>query len=88
MWLLNRVIFLKGIFSIVMGDFVRIPTHKFHMQGAIYWIIALVFVYLSLRWAKNELNEEKLPLVRYWRPVSLHSSLSTFRFQWGQAGTL
>jgi len=32
-------------------------------QGAIYWIIALIFVYLSLRWAKNELNEEKLPLV-------------------------
>jgi cobalt/nickel transport system permease protein len=32
-------------------------------QGAIYWAIALVFVYLSLRWAKNELNEEKLPLV-------------------------
>ena len=32
-------------------------------QGAIYWIIALVFVYLSLRWARNELNEEKLPLV-------------------------
>jgi cobalt/nickel transport system permease protein len=32
-------------------------------QGAIYWIIALFFIYLSLRWAKNELNEEKLPLV-------------------------
>jgi cobalt/nickel transport system permease protein len=32
-------------------------------QGALYWIIALVFVYFSLRWAKNELNEEKLPLV-------------------------
>jgi cobalt/nickel transport system permease protein len=32
-------------------------------QGAIYWAIALIFVYLSLRWAKNELNEEKLPLV-------------------------
>jgi cobalt/nickel transport system permease protein len=32
-------------------------------QGAIYWIIALVFVVLALRWAKNEMNEEKLPLV-------------------------
>jgi len=32
-------------------------------QGAIYWIIALVFVALALRWAKNEMNEEKLPLV-------------------------
>jgi cobalt/nickel transport system permease protein len=32
-------------------------------QGAIYGIIALVFVALALRWAKNEMNEEKLPLV-------------------------
>jgi len=32
-------------------------------QGAIYWIIALVFVALALRWAKNEMNEDKLPLV-------------------------
>jgi cobalt/nickel transport system permease protein len=32
-------------------------------QGAIYWIIALVFIWLSLKWAKNELNEQKLPLV-------------------------
>jgi len=32
-------------------------------QGAIYWIIALVFVALALKWAKNEMNEEKLPLV-------------------------
>jgi cobalt/nickel transport system permease protein len=32
-------------------------------QGAIYWLIALVFVALALKWAKNEMNEEKLPLV-------------------------
>ncbi len=32
-------------------------------QGAIYWIIALIFIALALRWAKNEMNEEKLPLV-------------------------
>ena len=32
-------------------------------QGAIYWIIALVFIALALKWAKNEMNEEKLPLV-------------------------
>jgi len=32
-------------------------------QGAIYWIIALVFVALALRWARDEMNEEKLPLV-------------------------
>jgi cobalt/nickel transport system permease protein len=32
-------------------------------QGAVYWIIALVFVALALKWAKNEMNEQKLPLV-------------------------
>jgi len=32
-------------------------------QGAIYWIIALVFLALALKWAKDEMNEQKLPLV-------------------------
>ncbi|MDD1702203.1 MAG: cobalt transporter CbiM [Methanoregula sp.] len=32
-------------------------------QGAIYWIIALVFIMLALRWAKNEMTEEKIPIV-------------------------
>ncbi|MDD1689881.1 MAG: cobalt transporter CbiM [Methanoregula sp.] len=32
-------------------------------QGIVYWIIALVFVALALRWARNELSEDKLPLV-------------------------
>lgn len=32
-------------------------------QGLIYWIIALIFIVLSLRWAKNEMREEEIPLV-------------------------
>jgi cobalt/nickel transport system permease protein len=32
-------------------------------QAAVYWIIALIFIYLSVRWAKNELSEEKIPLI-------------------------
>ena len=32
-------------------------------QGAIYWIIALVFIALALRWARNEMSEEKIPLI-------------------------
>ncbi|MGV8128409.1 MAG: cobalt transporter CbiM [Methanolinea sp.] len=32
-------------------------------QGVIYWAIALVFVILAVRWAKNDMSEEKLPLV-------------------------
>ena len=32
-------------------------------QGAIYWIIALVFIALALRWARTEMSEEKIPLI-------------------------
>jgi cobalt/nickel transport system permease protein len=32
-------------------------------QGIIYWIIALFFIALALKWAKNEMSEEKLPMV-------------------------
>jgi cobalt/nickel transport system permease protein len=32
-------------------------------QGAIYWIIALVFIAFALKWTRKDLNEEKLPLV-------------------------
>jgi cobalt/nickel transport system permease protein len=32
-------------------------------QAAVYWIIALVFILLSLRWAKKEMSEDKVPLV-------------------------
>jgi len=32
-------------------------------QGAVYWLIALVFIALSLRWARNEMSEEKIPLI-------------------------
>ncbi|WAC05928.1 MAG: cobalt transporter CbiM [Methanoregula sp.] len=32
-------------------------------QGIVYWIVALVFVALALRWAKNEMSEEKIPLI-------------------------
>jgi cobalt/nickel transport system permease protein len=32
-------------------------------QGGIYWIIALVFIALALRWARNEMDEQRLPLI-------------------------
>jgi cobalt/nickel transport system permease protein len=32
-------------------------------QTIIYWIIALVFIALALRWARKELSEEKVPIV-------------------------
>jgi len=32
-------------------------------QGVVYWIIALVFIALALRWARNEMDEQRLPLI-------------------------
>lgn len=32
-------------------------------QSAIYWIVALAFIVLALRWAKKDLSEDKIPLV-------------------------
>jgi len=32
-------------------------------QALVYWVIALIFIALSLRWARKELAEEKIPLV-------------------------
>jgi cobalt/nickel transport system permease protein len=32
-------------------------------QAAVYWAIALIFIALSLRWARREMSEEKVPLV-------------------------
>ena len=32
-------------------------------QGVVYWIIALVFIALALRWARSEMSEEKIPLI-------------------------
>jgi cobalt/nickel transport system permease protein len=32
-------------------------------QAAVYWVIALIFIALSLKWARSELTEEKIPLI-------------------------
>jgi cobalt/nickel transport system permease protein len=32
-------------------------------QGIVYWVIALVFVALALRWARRDMHDEKIPLV-------------------------
>lgn len=32
-------------------------------QAAVYWLIALLFIALALKWARNELSEEKIPLI-------------------------
>lgn len=41
----------------VPDAFIPIP------QAAVYWIIALIFLALAIRWAKKEMDEDKIPLV-------------------------
>lgn len=42
----------------------HIPDGFFPLsQAAFYWIIALVFIALSLRWARREMSDDKVPLV-------------------------
>jgi cobalt/nickel transport system permease protein len=53
----NIVLILERKFMHIPDAFIPID------QGLIYWIIALVFVALALRWARNEMSEDKFPLV-------------------------
>jgi len=32
-------------------------------QAAIYWIIALIFLALAVKWARSEINEDKIPII-------------------------
>lgn len=32
-------------------------------QSGIYWIVAIVFIGLAIRWAKQDLDEDKIPLI-------------------------
>jgi cobalt/nickel transport system permease protein len=32
-------------------------------QSGIYWIIALIFLGLSIKWAKKEINEDRIPII-------------------------
>jgi cobalt/nickel transport system permease protein len=42
----------------------HIPDGFFPLSlSVIFWIIALIFIALSLRWARHELSEDKIPLV-------------------------
>ena len=46
------------------GDSMHIPDGFIPLSLAvIFWIIALIFIALSLRWARRELSEDKIPLV-------------------------
>jgi cobalt/nickel transport system permease protein len=48
---------VRGCFVHIPDAFIPIP------QGIVYWVIALIFIALAIRWARAEMHEDKIPLV-------------------------
>ena len=55
-------------------------------QSVIYWIIALVFIALSLRWAKRSMGEEKVPLVAVLAAGIFAIQALNIPIPWGTSG--
>jgi cobalt/nickel transport system permease protein len=55
-------------------------------QAAMYWIIALVFIALSLRWARKKLSEEKIPLVAILAAGIFAIQALNLPIPWGTSG--
>jgi cobalt/nickel transport system permease protein len=55
-------------------------------QAAVYWIIALIFIALSLRWARKELSEEKIPLVAILAAGIFAIQAVNIPIPWGTSG--
>jgi cobalt/nickel transport system permease protein len=55
-------------------------------QAAVYWIIALIFIALSLRWARKELSDEKIPLVAILAAGIFAIQAVNIPIPWGTSG--
>jgi cobalt/nickel transport system permease protein len=55
-------------------------------QAAVYWIIALIFIALSLRWARNEMRDEKVPLVAVLAAGIFAIQAINIPIPWGTSG--
>jgi cobalt/nickel transport system permease protein len=55
-------------------------------QSVIYWIIALVFIALALRWAKRSMGEEKVPLVAVLAAGIFAIQALNIPIPWGTSG--
>lgn len=55
-------------------------------QAAVYWIIALFFIALSLRWARNEMRDEKVPLVAVLAAGIFAIQAINIPIPWGTSG--
>jgi cobalt/nickel transport system permease protein len=55
-------------------------------HGMVYWIIALIFILLSLRWAKTEMSEEKVPMVAVLAAGIFAIQAMNIPIPWGTSG--
>lgn len=55
-------------------------------QAAVYWIIALIFIALALRWARAEMREEKVPLVAVLAAGIFAIQAVNVPIPWGTSG--
>jgi len=55
-------------------------------QAALYWIIALIFIALSLRWARKELTDERIPLVAVLAAGIFAIQAINIPIPWGTSG--
>ncbi len=55
-------------------------------QSVIYWIIALAFIILSLRWARKSMGEERVPLVAVLAAGVFAIQAMNVPIPWGTSG--
>lgn len=55
-------------------------------HGAAYWIVALVFIALSLRWARAEMDESRVPLVAVLAAGIFAIQAVNIPIPWGTSG--
>ena len=55
-------------------------------QAAIYWIVALFFVALSLKWARNEMDEAKVPIFAALAAGIFAIQAMNIPIPWGTSG--
>lgn len=55
-------------------------------QAAIYWVIALIFIALSLRWARKDLTEDRIPLVAVLAAGIFALQAINIPIPWGTSG--
>lgn len=65
----------------------HIPDFMFPVaQGIVYWVIALIFIVLALRWARQSMGEEKVPLVAVLAAGIFAIQALNIPIPWGTSG--